>query len=160
MCPNDNWKSHGVLASPFPSVCVMFIPISFIKVCDLRHEGIIWVGVGQQRTEREQNFGDRKCGRPLVLEDVEADASVWINVAVVDSGRKCTLGWFKWVVSWEANVDEEDTACIWGVIWAHDGRLPCELVFLIEGTSRAVGGRVLAKVDEFFLNSFECHCFP
>ena len=91
----------------------MFIPISFIKVSNLRHEGIIWVGVGQQRTEREQNFRDRKSRRPLVLEDVKANATVRINVAVVDSGRKCTLGWLKWVVSWEANVDKEDTACVW-----------------------------------------------
>ena len=73
---------------------------------------------------------------------------------MVNSCRKGNFWWFERVVGWETDVEEEDTSCVWRIIRAHDRRLPRELIFLIEGTSRTVRGRVLSEVDEFFLDSF------
>ena len=76
---------------------------------------------------------------------------------MVDSSGKRAFGWLERVVSWESNINEEHSACVWGVVRSHDCRLPCELVFFIEWTSRTVGGRVFTEVNKFFLDSFEGH---
>ena len=76
---------------------------------------------------------------------------------MVDTGGEGDLGRLEWVVGWEMNIQEVNSTSVWRVIWSHDGSLPMELIFLIEGTSRAVGGRVLAEVDEFFLDPSKSH---
>ena len=50
------------------------------------------------------------------------------------------------------DVQEEDASLVRGVTRSHDGGLPGELIFLVEGPGRAVGGRVLAEIDEFLLD--------
>ena len=78
---------------------------------------------------------------------------------MVNPRREVTFGWLKRIVRWEANVEEEDTSGIWGVIRTHDGRLPGELVFLVKRASRTISRRVLSKIDEFFLDALECHSY-
>ena len=76
---------------------------------------------------------------------------------MVDTGGEGDLGRLEWVVGWEMNIQEVNSTSIWRVIWSHDGSLPMELIFLIEWSSRAVGGRVLSEVDEFFLDPSKSH---
>ena len=80
-----------------------------------------------------------------------------MNVTMVNSSGECELGWFEGIVGWEVDAQEEDASSVWRFIRTHDGCLPGHLVFLVEGTSRAVSGRVLAEVDEFFLDALESH---
>ena len=127
------------------------------KLGDLGYERVVWVGISEQRTDGQENFGNGQGGRPLLLQDVEADATVRMDVAMVNSCRECDLWWFEGVVRWEVNVQEEDASRVWRLIRAHDGCLPSELVFLIEGTSRAISRWVLSKIDEFLLDALECH---
>lgn len=43
------------------------------------------VGVCEQRADGQQHLADGERGAPLVLQDVQADAAVAVDVAVVDA---------------------------------------------------------------------------
>ena len=135
----------------------MLGPIIFIKMGNLRNKWIIWVCIGQEGTEREQNLRDRESRWPLVLENVQTDTSIRVDVAVIDPSRESALGRLEWIVGRETNIDEEYSSGVWGVVWAHDSRLPCELVFLIERTSWTVCGGIFSEINKFLLDSFQSH---
>ena len=80
-----------------------------------------------------------------------------MDVTVVNSRCESHLGWLEGIVGREVNAEEEDASGVRRVIRSHDGGLPGELILLVEGSSRAVGGRVLAEIDEFLLDAFICH---
>jgi hypothetical protein len=109
--------------------------VALEDVGDLGDEGIVGVGIGQQRADREEHLGDGERGRPLVLEDVEADGAVAVDVHVVHLGGEGDLGWLERVVGWEMDVQEEHALVIGGVLRAHDGSLPVELIVLVGGAS-------------------------
>lgn len=60
-------------------------------------------------------FGDGQGGRPLVSQDVKADAAVAVDVGVVDAGGEVNLGRLEGVVCGEVNGEEEDAAGVWRV---------------------------------------------
>ena len=76
---------------------------------------------------------------------------------MVDPGGEVALGRLEGVVSGEVDVQEENTACVWGVFGSHDCSLPMVLVFLVDWSSRAAVRGVFAEVDKFFLDSFQSH---
>ena len=76
---------------------------------------------------------------------------------MVNFRRERHLRWLEWIVGREVDVEEEDTTRVRRVVRAHDRGLPVELVLLVGGASRAVGGRVSSQINEFFLDSFKCH---
>ena len=78
--------SHRVLARPLAGRLLVPRPVRLVDVRDLRHQGVIGVRVAQQRADREQHFRQRQGGRPLLLEDVEADGALGVDVGVVDLG--------------------------------------------------------------------------
>ena len=147
--------SHSVLSSPLLGGRLVLNSVSLEDLSDLRHERIIGVGVREQGADGEENLGDRESGRPLFLEDIEADGAVRVDVGVVDSRGEVDLGRLERVIRGEMDVQEEDTTGVRRVIGTHDGSLPVILVLLIDRASRAVGWWVLAEVDEFLLNSLE-----
>ena len=126
--------SHSVLASPLSGGGFIFGSVTLVDVGNLWHKRIIWVGVGQQGADGEQNLGDGECWRPLVLEDVQADGSVGVDVWVVDPGGEVDLGWLERIVSWEMNVQEVNTAGVGRLIGSHYSSLPVELIFLVDRT--------------------------
>ena len=76
---------------------------------------------------------------------------------MVNSRGEVALWWLEGVVSGEVDVQEEHTASVWGIIRSHNGCLPVILILLVDGSSGAVGGGILAKVDKFLLDSLEGH---
>ena len=86
----------------------MLLFVALQDVGDLRHERIVGVWVGQQRADGEQHLGDGECGRPLVLQDVKADCTVAVDIAVVDLSGEGHLGRLEGVVGRELDVQEED----------------------------------------------------
>ena len=60
-------------------------------------------------------FRDGQSRAPLVSQNVQADASIAVDVGVVDAGGEVDLGRLEWVVCWEVDCEEEDTARVWGV---------------------------------------------
>ena len=91
----------------------MFSSVVLVKCGDLGHKRIIWVGIAQQRTDREEYLRNGESGRPLVLKDVKANGTVAVNISVVDFRSECNLGRLEWVIGREMNVEEEDAALVW-----------------------------------------------
>ena len=131
-------------------------PVGLQKLSDIGDEGIVGIGIGEEGADAEQDLGDGEGGGPLVLEDVEADAAVGVDVAVVDAGGEVDLGGFEGVVGGEVDVEEEDPAGVRRVVGPHDGGLPVEHV-IADGTGRAVCRRVLAQIDQFLIDSLQRH---
>ena len=69
----DYLCSHGILSSPLSGGCLIFWLVSLVDMSDFWHEGIIWVGIGQQRTDGKQDLGDGEGWRPLFLKDIQAN---------------------------------------------------------------------------------------
>lgn len=45
---------------------------------------LTWVGVGEQRADGEENLGDGERRAPLLLQNVQADLTAAVDVAVID----------------------------------------------------------------------------
>jgi hypothetical protein len=105
-------RSHGVLSSPFSGSCLILYLVGLVDVGNLWNQRIIWVGIGQQGTDGEENLGDGECWGPLFLQDIKADGSIGVDIWVVDSCGEVDLGWLEWVVSWEVDVQEVNTTGI------------------------------------------------
>ena len=149
--------SHGVLAGPLAGGSFVLLAVALVLVGDVGHQGVVRVGVREQRRDGEQHLADGEGGRPLVLEDVQADASVGVDVGVVDLRDELELGGLEGVVRGEVDVQEEDAARVGGVVGAHDRGLPVEGVAFGVGAGGAVGGWILAQVHELLLDAFESH---
>lgn len=129
-------------------------------MCDLGDKRVIGVGVGQHGADREQDcrgvssgypkylvlgvqarcrhtFGNGQGWGPLVSQNVQADASIAVDVGVVDAGGEVDLGRLERVVCWEVDCEEEDTARVWGVTLLR----PWSATFLARG-DRARGEEV------------------
>ena len=85
------WLLTGILASPLPSVCLVAGSVCLVGVCDLGNERIVGVGVSQHGADRQQDLGDCESWRPLIPQDIQADAAVAVDVGVVDSGCEVDL---------------------------------------------------------------------
>ena len=153
-----DFPSHSVLTSPFASVRIVLFLVGLVEMSNLGYKWIVWICIRHHWADGKENLWDSQSRWPLIFQNVKTDTSIRVDIAVINSCRKCHFRWLEWIVSWEANVEEKDSSCVWRIIWTHDCRLPGELVFLIKGASRTVSWRVLSKIDEFFLDSFECHC--
>ena len=103
---------------------------------DIRNQGIIRVGVRQHRANGKQDWRkivlalithketgltlrDRKGGRPLVSQDIQANRAIGIDVWVVNLGREADLGGFEWVIVGERDGEKEDAPCIWRITLDH-----------------------------------------
>lgn len=148
--------SHGELSRPLSGSCLILWLVRLVDLSNLWHKRIIWIRVSQQRTDREENFGDGQRWRPILFQDVLTDRSIGVDVWMIDSGSKIDLGWLEGIVRWEMNVQEEYTTGIWGIFWSHDRCLPVILILLINWSSRTIVGWILSKINELFLDSFDC----
>ena len=103
----DSPYSRGVPLGPLTSSLIVLSPVGLVEVCDLRHEGIIRVGIGQEGADGEQHLGDGEGGRPLVLEDVQANRAIAVDVSMVNFRCEGDLRGLEGVVRWEDDVQEE-----------------------------------------------------
>jgi len=103
-------------------------PVSFEKLCNVWHQRIIGIRIRQEGADREKDLANGKCRTPLILENIQADSSVGVNVAVVDPGCKVDLGGFEWIIRRKVNIEKENSAGIGGIVRSHDCGLPVEHV--------------------------------
>ena len=73
---NVSVNSHSILAGPLSGGGLVLGTVSLVDVSDLRHEGVVRVGISQQRADGEQHLRDGECWGPLILQDVQADATI------------------------------------------------------------------------------------
>lgn len=86
------------------------------------------MGISTQRCfSFPRTFGDGERRAPLVSQDVQANATVAVDVRVVDTGSEVDFRGLERVVCREVDGEEEDAAGVGRVAGAHDGRLPVEL---------------------------------
>jgi hypothetical protein len=83
---------QGVLGGPFSGRAIVAGPVGLEQLGNVRNQGIVGIGVGEERTNREEDFGNGQRGAPLVLQNVEANAAVRINVAVINAGGEMHFG--------------------------------------------------------------------
>ena len=100
-------RSHGVLAGPLTGGSLVLGAVALVDVGDVGDEGVVGVGIGQERGDGEQDLADGKGRAPLVLEDVQADATVGVDVGVVDFSDELHLGRLERVIAREVDVQEE-----------------------------------------------------
>lgn len=100
-------------------------------MCDLGDERVIGVGVCQHRANTQQHceqlvlstsvndvwrvrtLANGERWAPLVSQNVQADASVRVDVGVVDAGSEVDLRGLERVVGREVDCEEEYTAGVW-----------------------------------------------
>lgn len=103
-------------------------PCSRGREKDRRKLDNLLVGFAEEALQTQQDRLDIVCRRPLVLEDIQADAAGKVDVGVVDGGleehsRRCV-----WVVCRESEAELEGQASVWCSIGAFDGGGPREQV--------------------------------
>ena len=147
--------SHSIFSSPLSGGGLVLNFVSLVDMSNLWDKRIIWVGVCQKGRDGEENLGDGQCWGPLILENIQANWTVGVDIWVVNSCGEVDLSWLERVVSWEMNVQEEDSSRVRRIIWSHDGCLPVVLVLLVDWTGGAVGGWIFSKINEFFLDSLD-----
>ena len=76
---------------------------------------------------------------------------------MVNLRLKLDLGWLEGIVRGEVDVQKEDAAVVGRVLGPHDRRGPGEQVRLLDGSGRAVSGRVLVEIRQLLLDSLLCH---
>ena len=104
---NAYFYSRGISLRPLARRIIVLLPVVLEQVRDFGHERVIGVGIGEERTDREEHFGDGEGRRPLILEDVEADGAIRVDVSMVNFCCKGDLRGLERVVRWEDDVQEE-----------------------------------------------------
>jgi len=131
----------------------VFLPVVDVLSCNAAHEGVTGIAIGQETADGEQHLGDGQGGAPLVLEDVQADHTLGVHVAMINSCAELDFGWLKGVICGEMDVEEENSPFINGSRGTQDGANPLiEVVPLGAGT--AIWRRIQGYSAKLFLNSF------
>lgn len=89
-------------------------------------------------------------------EDVQTDATVAVDIGMVDLCCEGDLGWFEGVVGGKVDREEENSPCEGGVWGSHDGSLPMEHV-TPDWPGRTLGRRVPSQIRQFFIDTFQSH---
>lgn len=105
-----NLFSHSILPCPLGSCLPVSVVIGLVDVGNFGDEGVIWVWVRQQRADGQQHFGNGQGWAPLFLQDIQADASLAVDIRMVDLRLEAYLGRLKRVIRREVNVDKEHAA--------------------------------------------------
>lgn len=82
------------------------LPLKGLALFPFRHYMIM-------RRRGGLTFGYGKSRAPLVTQDIQANASVGVNVGMIDTCGEVNFGGLKWVVGGEVNGQEENAAGVW-----------------------------------------------
>ena len=95
--------------------------------------GVVWLRNAQKSLQGEQGRANGECGRPLVLENVEADGpSLGGNVGVPDFSIEFHLGRLVGVLWGQLNVDLVETSFVGSVVGPLNVSLPVSQVVVEE----------------------------
>ena len=139
--------------------CWIYWPVMQILLSNIRHERIVWVGVCEQRADREQYFWDCESRTPIIFQNIQADGACTANIAVINFRPKCYLGWFERVVLWKVNIQEENTASVRRIRRPHNGRYPFKQVISF-WTSRTIAWWVKTDLCQLLLDTATRNILP
>ncbi len=86
---------------------------------NIRIKRTIRIGIGQQLTNGQENFGrgERRC--PIVLEQIQANIPLlMIDIAVIDLGLELYSGWLEGIIGTECNLEMECAILVWCATYA------------------------------------------
>jgi hypothetical protein len=126
-------------------------------VCYFWNNRVIRVCISHQWNNWKEHLGDSERNYPIVMENIQGKCTVVIDIRMVDSGKKSAFRWLEWIVSWERNVQIEDTSSIWGIIGSRYLCLPVIIVTLVSWPSLTVGGGIFFQVNKFLSDSSQSH---
>ena len=124
---------------------------------DLRDQGGVCVGVHHQLLHSHQHLTDGQAGGPVVLEGVEADATIVVHVGVEDLGRERHLWGLEGVLCGEDNIQEEVAAFVRATLRPHDGATPIEHVGVAHRSSLDSLNGILHEVLALLQQSSHSH---
>jgi len=139
---------HGVFRSPLSCGAVVSSSVCFEELRNVWNQRIVGVGVGEKTTDGEQDLANGQRRTPLVLQNVQANSTVRVDVAMVNTSGKVNLWRLERIIRRKVDIEKEDSPGIRGLIWTHDRCLPMEHVISYR-TSGTVCWRVFSQVDQF-----------
>mmetsp|Transcript_18048 Transcript_18048/g.68440 ORF Transcript_18048/g.68440 Transcript_18048/m.68440 type:complete len:218 (+) Transcript_18048:39-692(+) len=105
--------SHGPLARDSVRLLLVLLPQRRNVVI----QRVIRIRRGQQRLDAEENCANLQSWRPLVLQDVQADAAELVHVGVVDPREEPHLGWRHGIVRRQEQLQHEVPRSVWRLGW-------------------------------------------
>lgn len=75
----------GISLGPLSSDAIMLLPVASILLSNAAHKRIMRVAVSQQRTDGQQHFGYGQCWTPIVFQNIQANHTLTVNVAVINT---------------------------------------------------------------------------
>ena len=85
----------GVPLGPQLGNAVVLLPVLRVLSGNGADQRVRGVAVAEQGADGEEDLGDGEGRGPLVLQDVEADHTLGVDVAVVDAGPELHLWWLE-----------------------------------------------------------------
>jgi len=150
--------AHRMCSCPLRRGPIEGPSVVFELLSDLRDEGVVGVGVRKKGANREQHLSNSKGGRPLILEDVQADAAVGVDVWVVDLRCELEPRGLEGVVLREVDPQLKHAPCVGRFSRANNGGLP-PIQVICSRSRRYVGDLVLLQIFEFLLNPAQRHFY-
>jgi len=117
-----------VFTGPFLCRTVVPITIGLVDVSNFGHKRIVWVGIREHGADGQENFADGQGRAPLITENVEADATIGVDVRVIYACGEVDLWWLERIVRRKVYRQEEDTAAVAGIGRSHNGSLPVKQI--------------------------------
>lgn len=90
----------------------MFVLVLQEELRDFWHKGVLRIGVREERRNRKKHLRNREGRRPLVFQNVKADGTVRVHVAVVDFGHEMHFRRLEWIIRWKRYVEKENSSRI------------------------------------------------
>lgn len=116
MTQGGEQREHAlrILFRPFLGVLVVESSVGLVLLGDLGIQRVVGVGLDEKRADRLQRLEHRQRGRPpgSVLQDVDADTTLIVHVAVINFGHKLNLGRLKRVVLREGARQDKSAAFV------------------------------------------------
>jgi len=107
----------------------------------------VGVGLVQQGLDGRQDGGHVVRGAPPVLKDVQADASVCVDVWMKHFADKSDCWWFVWILFGKTDCKLESPVFEWGFMWPEDDSVPQHDVVVSGGTADASRGVLLEPLE-------------
>jgi len=115
---------HGILLSPCSCCLLITRPLALVNMSNFRNKRIIRIGVSQERANWQKHLRDCQCRTPLFLEDIQTDATIGVDVWMINLGLEVNLWRLEGVIWRKVDHNKENSSGIRAVSWTHYGCLP------------------------------------
>jgi hypothetical protein len=111
-----------------------------------------------QKETAKTYLGNGQSRGPLVFQDIQANSTIGIDIAVIYFGGKSAFRGLERIVRREVDIQEVHTTSIRRVVRSHDSSLPVEEI-ISNRAGRAVCWGVLGDLRQLLLNTLESHLY-